>query len=119
MLRVWQFPRSDVSKVDDVDEYGRTAMWWACRYGRAPIVELLLFRYNANHAIADSAGRLAVDVALKHGHDRCAWLVLVSSRAVWFRYTNVVSLRPACICTATVLYEDTYTTTWASLTDAE
>lgn len=82
-----------------MDEYGRTALWWACRYGHAPIVELLLFRYNANHNIADSAGRLAVDLAFKHGHDRCAWLILVSN-AVFRQLTS------ACICTATILYEE-------------
>lgn len=47
--------------VDIQDQFGKTALWYGCRYNHLEIVKLLLFR-NANFNIKDKDGKTVLDV---------------------------------------------------------
>jgi len=64
-----------VSTINSRDKKGRTAIWYACDWGRREVVKMLIHG-GANPLIADEEGVRPVDVTMD---DICLGLVLVSS----------------------------------------
>jgi ankyrin repeat protein len=65
------------SCIDDVDSFGRTALFWAARTGKAAEMQALLL-YGANPEVADRNGLTSLHIAAALGHLPCVELLLRS-----------------------------------------
>jgi ankyrin repeat protein len=67
--------------LDERNEDGITALWYACLYGNADVLRALLLA-GADHNIAHSDARTPLQVAEEEEHHECVALVQVSTSLV-------------------------------------
>ena len=64
--------------IDNGCDSGRTALWWACYWGHASVVSLLLLDGGADPSLADYDNITPREIARRTGHQDCLKLVQVS-----------------------------------------
>jgi ankyrin repeat protein len=77
--------------LDERDEDGCTAVWYACRWGHADVVRALLLA-GADHTIADNDDRTPLQLAEEREHHDCVALIHVSTSLVSRSLSHIVAL---------------------------
>lgn len=67
--------------VDERDGNWRTALWWSCYHGVAPVVKTLVYDGQADVGAVDDDDKSPMSVALARGHTECAWLLQVRDQS--------------------------------------